>query len=210
MTTFVTSSSRSRAPRRTAAQRTGLVCCISAAVLVVGCAVTQWQAATTTVPDDTWRFPWSPTAFIATTVLWALTQAALVPALLAFGRSGAAGRGAAGRWGLRLVVAGTVTGVVAHLTSLPFVDAKFEDVVAVAAMFGIGALLATGGFLLAGVGTARTGRWTGLYRWTPLGIGVVGVALMFLQLTPLLPTAVGLYYLGFIPLGLAVARTDRR
>jgi hypothetical protein len=33
---------------------------------------------------------------------------------------------------------------------------------------------------------------------------------MFLQFTPLLATAVGLYYLGFIPLGLAVARTDHR
>jgi hypothetical protein len=48
------------------------------------------------------------------------------------------------------VVAGTVTGVVAHVSSLPFVDAKFEDVVAVAAMFGIGTLLATGGFLWPG------------------------------------------------------------
>ena len=53
------------------AQRAGLVCCIAAAILVVGCLVTQWMAVTTTVPSDAWRFPWSPSAFIATTHRWA-------------------------------------------------------------------------------------------------------------------------------------------
>jgi phosphoketolase len=52
-------------------QRAGLVCSISAAILVVGCLVTQWQAMTTTVSNDAWRFPWSPSAFIATTHRWA-------------------------------------------------------------------------------------------------------------------------------------------
>lgn len=124
-----------------------------------------------------------------------------------------AGSGLAARWGLRLLIVGSVIGVVAHLASLPFVDAKFEDIAALGAVFGIGALLATVGFLMAGVGTVRTHHWTGLFRWTPLGIGIVGVALMFLQFTPLLPTGVGLYYLGFVPLGLAVAgyaRTETR
>ena len=54
-------------------QRAGLVCSTSAAILVVGCLVTQWQAMTTTVPNDAWRFPSSPSAFIATTLLWAAT-----------------------------------------------------------------------------------------------------------------------------------------
>jgi hypothetical protein len=188
-------------------QRAGLVCSISAAILVVGCLVTQWQAMTTTVPNDAWRFPWSPSAFIATTLLWAATQAALVPAVLALRRIGAAGAGTVARWGLGLAVAGIVTGVVAHLSSLPFVYAKFNDVILVAALFGVGALLSTVGFLMVGIGTMRTARWTGLFRWTPLGIGVAGVALMFLQFTPLLPAAVGVYYLGFVPLGLAIART---
>lgn len=183
----------------------GVLCAASALLLVIGCAVTQWQFAVTTVPDDTWRFPWSPTAFIVTTLIWATTQAAIVPALLVWQRSGVAGSGFAARWGLRLLVLGSVIGVVAHLASLPFVDAKFEDIAVLGAVFGIGALLATVGFLMAGVGTVRTHRWTGVFRWTPLGIGIVGVALMFLQFTPLLPTGVGLYYLGFVPLGLAVA-----
>jgi len=78
---------------------------------------------------------------------------------------------------------------------------------ALGAVFGVGALLATVGFLMAGVSTVRAGHWTGLFRWSPLGIGVAGVALMFLQFTPLLPAGVGLDYLGFIPLGLAVARS---
>lgn len=185
----------------------GTLCTIAALVLVIGCAVTQWQFAVSTVPDDAWRFPWSPTAFIVTTLIWATTQAAIVPSLLAWQRSGAAGSGFAARWGLRLIVVGTVIGVVAHLASLPFVDAQFEDLAALGALFGFGALLATVGFLMAGVTTVRAGHWTGLFRWTPLGIGIVGVALMFLQFTPLLPTGVGLYYLGFIPLGIAVART---
>jgi hypothetical protein len=205
-TYFVTTSPATGVPQDTA-QRAGLVCCIAAAILVVGCLVTQWMAVTTTVPSDAWRFPWSPSAFIATTLLWAATQAALIPAVLALRRSGAAGTGSGARWGLGLVVAGIVIGVVAHLSSLPFVDSKFDDAVLVAALFGAGALLSTVGFLIAGIGTVRAARWTGLFRWTPLGIGVVGVALMFLQFTPLLPAAVGVYYLGFVPLGLAIART---
>jgi hypothetical protein len=195
------------APPARTARRAGVLCAVAALTLVIGCAMTQWQFAVSTVPDDAWRFPWSPAAFIVTTLIWATTQAAIVPALLAWQRSGAAGVGSAARWGLRLVVIGSVTGVVAHLASLPFVDARLEDLAALAAVFGIGALLATVGFLMAGVTTVRTGHWTGLFRWTPLGIGIVGVSLMFLQFTPLLPTGVGLYYLGFLPLGLAVART---
>lgn len=211
-TVRVSPPSPSTAPLRSA-RGAGILCTTSALLLVIGCAVTQWQFAVTTVPDDTWRFPWSPTAFIVTTLIWAATQAAIVPALLVWQRSGAAGSGFTARWGLRLLVVGSVIGVVAHLASLPFVDAKFEDIAALGAVFGIGALLATVGFLLAGVGTVRTHRWTGVFRWTPLGIGIVGVALMFLQFTPLLPTGVGLYYLGFVPLGLAVAgyaRTETR
>jgi hypothetical protein len=105
------------------------------------------------------------------------------------------------------VVAGAAIGVLAHLLSLPFVDRKLEEMVAVGAVFGIGALLSTIGFLMAGVTTVRAGRWTGRARWAPMGIGVAGVALMCLQFTPLLPTGVGVFYLGFVPLGLALART---
>lgn len=203
-TVRVSPPSPAAAPLRRA-RAAGILCATSAVLLVIGCAVTQWQFAVTTVPDDTWRFPWSPTAFIITTLIWATTQAAIVPALLVWQRSGAAGSGFTARLGLRLLIGGSVIGVVAHLASLPFVDAKFEDVAALGAVFGIGALLATVGFLLAGVGTVRAYHWTGVFRWTPLGIGIVGVALVFLQFTPLLPTGVGLYYLGFVPLGLAVA-----
>jgi hypothetical protein len=110
--------------------------------------------------------------------------------------------------GSRLVVAGAVIGVVAHLSSLPFVNLTLDDpvVIIVATMFGVGALLSTVGFVLAGIGTLHAGRWSGWARWVPLGIGLFGVALMFLQFTPLLPAAVGMYYAGFIALGLALAR----
>ena len=56
---------------------------------------------------------------------------------------------------------------------------------------------------------ALTGQTQFRKRGTAVGAagnGLCGVALMFLQFTPLLPTAVGLYYLGFVPLGLALAR----
>jgi len=193
------------APPRTT-QRVGALCTVAALVLVVGCAVTQWQFAVTTVPSNLWRFPWSPTAFVVTTLIWASAQAAVIPALLAWQRSGAAGTGGAARWGLRLVVVGSVIGVLAHVASLPFVDRTFDEMVALGAVFGVAALVATVGFILAGVSTVRADHWTGLFRWTPLGIGVAGVAVIVLQFTPLLPAGVGLYYLGFIPFGLAVAR----
>ena len=37
--------------------------------------MTQWQAMTTTVSNDARRFPWSPSAFIATTHRWASAAA---------------------------------------------------------------------------------------------------------------------------------------
>jgi hypothetical protein len=73
-------------------------------------------------------------------------------------------------------------------------------------MFGVGALLSTVGFVLAGIGTLHARRWSGWARWVPLGIGLFGVVLMFLQFTLLLPAAVGMYHAGFIALGLALAR----
>ncbi len=194
------------APTHRITQRVGVLGSAAALVLVVGGAVTQWQLAVTAVPSDLWRFPWSPTGFLVTTLIWATTQTAVVPALLVWQRSGAAGDGVAARWGHRLVIVGTVIGVLAHLASLPFVDRTFDEMMALGAAFGLGALLATVGFLMTGVSTVRAGHWTGLFRWTPLCIGVAGVTLMFLQFTPLLPSGVGLYYLGFIPLGVAIAR----
>ena len=196
----------SRPSRATA--RVGILCIVLATMLVVGCAITQLQAATTDVPDNAWRYPWSSTGFIITALLWAVLQTALVPSALAFRRSGVAGPGGPARWGGRLIVTGIVIGVAAHLSSLPFVNLTFDDpvVIVVATMFGVGALLSTVGFVLAGIGTLHAGRWSGWARWVPLGIGFLGVALMFLQFTPLLPAAVGMYYAGFIALGLALAR----
>jgi hypothetical protein len=34
-------------------------------------------------------------------------------------------------------------------------------------MFGVGALLSTVGFVLAGIGTLHAGRWSGWARWVP-------------------------------------------
>jgi hypothetical protein len=206
--TSIVSPSLWESTPRDATAKAGILCIVAAAMLVLGCAITQLQTATTNVPDDAWRYPWSSTGFIITTLLWATLQSAVIPAALAFHRSGVAGPGGSARWGGRLVVTGIVIGVIAHLSSLPFVDQTFDDpvVVVIAAMFGVGALLSTVGFILAGIGTLHAGRWSGWARWVPLGIGLFGVALLFLQFTPLLPAAVGLYYAGFIALGLALAR----
>jgi hypothetical protein len=65
-------------------------------------------------------------------------------------------------------------------------------------------VLSATGFLLVGRATIRAGVWSSLRRFTPLALGAWSAVLIGRQFTPALPTAVGVYGLCFLAVGIAL------
>lgn len=164
----------------------------------------------TDVSEDLWRYPWeSSGAFVVFSLFSATLHAFVALGLLAFGRSGAAGRSRAATAGVALTVAGTVLLLVGELASIPIRDAATSDASAGfvgGAIFGIGGILSTAGFLLLGWATLRAGVWGGWRRYTPLATGLCLVAMSVV--TAASPTTlhgmVGVYGLGLFAMATAL------
>jgi hypothetical protein len=188
-------------------RRSGGACVLGATVLAVGGLLTQVVAASTDVSPRAWSYPWSTEASIGVSLAWGVAQSLLVVGLLGLRRSGAAGANRLAGVGLWLAVAGTALIVVGHLGSIPVAAQSVDDKGAqlVGAVFGLGTVVSAVGLLLAGAAVARVGRWQGWRRFTTLAAGVSMVALLGLQLSPALPTAVAVYALCFAGIGAAVA-----
>jgi hypothetical protein len=188
-------------------RRMGLAGVAGGMVLAVGAVATQVAQASTTVSDQAWSYPWSSGTSIATSAVWAAAQALLVIGLLGLRRSGAAGSSRAAGAGLWLALAGTALILAGHLGSIPVADQTVDDtgVQLVGGLFGLGTILTAAGLLLAGRATLRAGRWHGWRRLTPLVTGVSALALIGLQFTKVLPTAVAVYALCFVAIGLALS-----
>lgn len=194
-------------------RRAGAACALGATVLAVGGFLTQLAATTTDVPKTAWSYPWSSRASVAISVLWGCAQVLLVVGLLALRRSEAAGTGRGARWGLPLALVGTAMIVAGHAGSTLVADQTIEDTapqVLGALTFGLGTVLSAVGLLAAGVAVLGAAVWQGWRRWTVLVAGVATLALIPLQLTPALPSAVGAYALTFVGIGAALARESRR
>ena len=123
-----------------------------------------------------------------------------------------AGTGRSADLGLLAALAGTALIAVGDLATIPLrhelVDSGWPRVVE--AIFAVGTVVSTLGFLVAGRATVRAGVWTDWRRFTPLAIGIWSVALVGLQFTSLLPTGVGIYGLCFLALGVALAGSGHR
>jgi hypothetical protein len=65
------------------------------------------------------------------------------------------------------------------------------------------------GLLLAGWATLREGYWVDWRRFTPIAAGASAIALIPLQLTPALPSAVAAYGLSFVAIGVALRGTPQ-
>lgn len=163
----------------------------------------------TDVSDDMWRYPWSNSgAFVAFSVFSAVLHGLVVAGLVAFRRSGAAGRSRTATIGVALAIAGTALLLVGELASIPIRDAEVDDTSAMivgGAIFGVGGVASTIGFLLAGWATLRAGVWHGWRRFTPLAVGLWLVVLtpVTLAAPTLLHGGVGVY--GLCLLAMAVA-----
>jgi len=196
----------------TGRSRAGITCALSAAVLVSGSVMTQAFQATTDIPTDALSYPWPTSVSLVTSLLWGAAQLGLVWGALAFQRSGVAGSGRLARTGALAVTIGTAAIVLGHALSIPARDQTWDDRGAqlAGAAFAIGTVVTLVGFLVTAVTTPRAGRWTGLRAWLPAAGATISLALLVLQLTPLLPLAVGAYALSFLGLGLALDRPVRQ
>jgi hypothetical protein len=186
----------------------GRVCLTGGAVLVAGALVTQIVQASTTVSDRAWSYPWTSSTAVTLWALWACAQVAVLAGILGLRASGVAGPTRPARVGLALAAAGTALIIVGHLASIPVADQALDDTgpQIVGGVFGLGTFLSAAGLLLAGRATLRAGAWMGWRRSVVLLTGLAAVALMALQFTKLLPTAVAVFELGFVFIGVALAR----
>ena len=187
-------------------RRAAMAFIVGASATVIGGVVVQAivQPATS-VPDDRWSYPWSSSALIPISLLWAFLHALVLVGVLAFARSGLAGDSRGARVGSAVALAGTALLLVGELASIPVRDQATDDAGAavVAAIFGTATVLSAIGFLAAGIATVRARVWTGWGRFTPLSVGVASCALIGIGLTHALPSGVAVY--GLCLLALAVA-----
>jgi len=180
----------------------------AASTAVAGAVLQFGLQPTTELSDDMWRYPWSSSgAFVAFSLFSTLLHGLVIAGLVAFGRSGAAGRSRAASNGVTLAIAGTALLLVGELASIPIRDAEIDDTSAgiVGAIFGVAGIVSTVGFLLAGTATLRAGVWHRWRRFTPLAPGIWLTALTPLTLAfpTVLHGGVGIY--GVCLLAMATA-----
>lgn len=172
-----------------------------------GLVVTGVVRPTTTVTPDRWSYPWTPGAFVAVSLLYAVFHVLVAIGVIGFVRSRVGGPGRAAVIGGWIAAGGTLALGVAELVSIPIAGRGLEDPAAglVGAVFGVGNLVAAIGLLVAGVATVRAGVWDGWRRWTPLATGLILAAVLPLAPTPWLAAGVGVYGLAVMVFGIALS-----
>ena len=185
----------------------GISCIVGAAATTVGGIVVQGivQPAAT-VSDHRWSYPWSSSALVPISILWASLHVLVFVGLLGFARSGVAGPSRSARLGTTLILAGTALLFVGELASIAVRDQRTDDTgaVIVGAIFAVAILLTAVGFVAAGIATVRARLWQGWRRFTPLTAGIVSCALLGVNVTKALPTGVAIYGLCLLALGVAL------
>lgn len=199
-----TNNPQARQTRRAAVAFIGA----AAATAIAGAVLQFGIQPSTDLSDDMWRYPWSSSgAFVAFSVLSAVLHGLVIAGLLAFGRSGAAGRSRTATGGVALAVAGTALLLVGELASIPIRHAEIDDTSAgiVGGIFGLASVVSTIGFLLTGRATLRAGVWHDWRRFTPLvtGIWLAALTPLGLAVPKVLHGGVGLY--GACLLAMAIA-----
>lgn len=189
-----------------ATRAAGRACVGGATLGVVVAVATQVVQASTDVPKDQWSYPWRGGASIGFWLVAALAHALIAVGVIGLRRSGVAGTTLTARLGLTAALGGATLIVAGHLASIPIRNQTTHDTLPqiVGGVFGIGTILVAIGLLLAGWTTLRERNWDDWRRFTPLAAGAWAVALIPLQLTPALPSAVAVYGLCFLAIGLAL------
>jgi hypothetical protein len=185
----------------------GRACASGAALGVVVGVATQVVQASTDVPKDQWSYPWWSGASVGFWLVAALAHALIAAGVIGLRRSGVAGSTRAARFGLTAALGGAALILAGHLVSIPIRNQTTHDTwpQIVGGVFGVGTILVAIGLLLAGWTTLRERNWDDWRRFTPLATGAWAVALIPLQLTPLLPSAAAVYGLFFVAVGVALS-----
>lgn len=188
--------------------RKAAMACIAgaAATAIGGLTVQAVVQPATAVPDDRWSYPWSSTALVPMSILWACLHVLVFTGVLGFARSRLAGASRGARVGLVLALAGTALLFIAELASIAVRNEHVKDSGAeiVGGIFGVAILLSAAGFLAAGIATLRAELWRGWRRYTPLSVGIWTTAVLVLNVTKALPTAIAVYGLCLLALGIAL------
>jgi hypothetical protein len=160
----------------------------------------------TAVSDERWSYPWSSSALVPISILWASLHVLVFIGVLGFARSRLAGASRGAHIGLVLALAGTALLFVGELASIAVRNQRVDDTGAqiVGAMFGAAILLTAAGFLAAGIATLRARLWRGWRLYTPLSLGIWTTALLGLNMTKALPTAVAVYGFCLLAFGIAL------
>jgi hypothetical protein len=184
----------------------GIACIVGAAVLIVLAVGTQVAQASTHVSKHQWSYPWSTGTSITFYLFAAGSELLLAFGVLGLLRGSVAGTTRAARLGLWVALVATGLIVVGHLGSIPARDELVDDgwPRVLEGVFALGTVLTAIGFLVAGRATIRASIWRDWRRVTPLAIGGWSAVLIGLQFTPVLPTAVAVYGLCFLALGIAL------
>src|SRR5690348_1102015 len=110
----------------------GITGIVGAAATTLGGIVVQGivQPATT-VSDHRWSYPWSSSALVPVSILWASLHVLVFVGVLGFARSGVAGHGRGARVGSALALVGTALLFVGEVASIPIRDQHTNDTGAV-------------------------------------------------------------------------------
>ena len=187
-------------------RRAAIVGIVGATATAIGGLVVQAVIQpSTTVSDERWSYPWSSSSLIPISILWASLHVLVFIGVLGFARSGLAGKSRGARVGVSVALAGTALLFVGELASIAVRNQHVHDAGAevVGAIFAIAIVLSAVGFLATGIATMRARLWHGWRRFAPLAVGIWTTALLGLNVTKALPTAVGVY--GLCVLALSVA-----
>jgi hypothetical protein len=188
-------------------RRAAIAGCVGATATAIGGLVVQAIVQpSTTVSDERWSYPWSSTALVPISILWASLHVLVFVAVLGFARSGLAGESRSARFGVALALAGTALLFVGELATIAVRDQQVDDTGAeiVGSIFAIAIVLSAVGFLSSGIATVRARLWRGWRRYAPLGVGICTTAVLGLNLTNALPTAVAVYGLCLLVLSVAL------
>jgi hypothetical protein len=159
--------------------------------LVAGIAVQGVVIPFTDVSEDRFSYPWSPSALIWVSLLYAAFHALIAYGLWAV-RDRAGTR--AGRGGLTLAAGATLLLFAGEIASIPMRDRLLEDStvgLVTGLLFGLGTLVSALAMLVAGIAEVRARRTP--FSVAVLTSGVVTAALLGLILTPVMALAIGIY-----------------
>jgi hypothetical protein len=202
-------SRRNEMDRDNFSRTAGFWCAVGAVIGTAGGIVT--GLVPPSVPTTAMSYPYSPTVYSFTQIVWASCQLLMFLGTLGLARSGSAGSSRLGRVGLWIALVG-MAAIVPGVAAFAFIASDPTDSTAattLSTLVGVASNLAGLGFVLVGIAVLRARRWQGRHRFIPLLCGLY----VFVALTPVLAAFPGLFFWGlagwnacFILLGLALTQ----